>query len=308
MEAKDESSGSDSPAEQASSGSEEDSQEELKEYVPSEGSDEEMKEVKIEKKKSKKGKKKPEPEAEAEAEEEKEKVPAQTEGKRENMQDLLSSLGVHSALKKAAASEGLVYPSVLQRQLVPLLLKGEQKHILVKYEDAGGIKLGYLLPILNAILTKKEGEAQRFTVLLAHSKKRMGELEKYAASMTAFCRDAVKVKALIKEDSLSSKDLPHILITNPKVLLPLLADKGVLEAVTCLVIDQADFHLQMEYKEELEKIGKMMEGTGKQIVMTVKSVEDTDAAVQEVKKAFMPAAVVIRFKQAAPLIGMRDDL
>jgi hypothetical protein len=62
----------------------------------------------------------------------------------------------------------------------------------------------------------------------------------------------------------------------------------------------------MEYKEELEKIGQILKESEvePQIIMSVKSVEDTDASIQEIKKAFMEKALVIRFKQSTPLIGM----
>ena len=226
------------------------------------------------------------------------------EEKQSTFQNLLDSLEIHSAVKKAVAKERLVFPTALQSKLIPLVLEG-QKHILVKYEDNSGIKLGFLLPILQSFLSQEKSEF-KMAVILAHNKKRINEISEYATNLTVFCKEVVNIKTATKPDSVNTKELPQILVTNPKVLLPLLANQLVANAITILIIDQVDFHLQMDFKEELQKIGKLVSETDPQIVMTVKSVEDTDETIQEIKKSFMEAALVVRFKQSTPLIGTHD--
>lgn len=227
------------------------------------------------------------------------------ETKKANFQDFLESYEVHNALKKAVASEQLVFPTMLQQKLIPFIL-GEEKSLLVKYEDDSGIKLGYLLPIINYFLSEENSseKTKATAIILAHNKKRMNDINEFANKLTSFCSESINVAIVTKADNVNLKAPPQIIITNPKVFLQLLSNGFTAETTPFLVLDQVEFLLQMDFKEELEKIGEQFKDKNSTIIMTIKTIEDTDSAIQDLKKIYMEKALVVRFKQSEPLIGI----
>jgi len=219
--------------------------------------------------------------------------------KQESFQEFLDSHSINTNIKKSVAKNALVYPTILQSRLIPLLLQG-QKHVLVKYESQSGIKLGLFIPVLNKVLEKSTDKIT--TIVLIHNKKRMAEISDFLNDIITFCKDSVTIKTLTKSDD-ELANLPDILLCNPKTLNSILPKLDKNKAFS-LIIDQLDLHLQMDFKEELKNIGLHFSTQGNlhQIIMTVKTTEDTDAQIQEIKKCFMEAALVVRFKAAAPML------
>eukprot|EP00831_Metopus_contortus_P016979 TRINITY_DN17148_c0_g1_i3.p1 TRINITY_DN17148_c0_g1~~TRINITY_DN17148_c0_g1_i3.p1 ORF type:complete len:129 (+),score=15.05 TRINITY_DN17148_c0_g1_i3:168-554(+) len=75
---------------------------------------------------------------------------AKEETKTRTFQEFCDSLKLGPELKKGIAKERLVYPTILQKKLIPIILEG-QPRILIKYEDDSGIKAGLFLPFIHKV-------------------------------------------------------------------------------------------------------------------------------------------------------------
>jgi hypothetical protein len=69
--------------------------------------------------------------------------------KSQNIQAFLKGKVLKELSKGVATLNGYVYPSVLQSAAIPVLKKNEKNSIIIKYSEMSGIKLTYLLPIMN---------------------------------------------------------------------------------------------------------------------------------------------------------------
>ena len=65
------------------------------------------------------------------------------------MQSFLKGKVLKELVKGVATLNGYIYPSVLQNAAIPVLKKNENKSVIIKYSEMSGIKLTYLLPIIN---------------------------------------------------------------------------------------------------------------------------------------------------------------
>ena len=65
-----------------------------------------------------------------------------------------------------------MYPSVLQSAAIPVLKKDEKNSVIIKYSEMSGIKLTYLLPIMNQQIKEavaNDNEKVLYTMVLCHS-------------------------------------------------------------------------------------------------------------------------------------------
>ncbi len=67
------------------------------------------------------------------------------------MQAFLKEAKILNELSKGVqAMKHFVYPSVLQKEAIPVLKKrGKNENVIVRYSSMSGIKLTVLLPVLN---------------------------------------------------------------------------------------------------------------------------------------------------------------
>ena len=98
--------------------------------------------------------------------------------------------------KGVAGMNGYIYPSVLQSAAIPVLKKNEKNSVIIKYSEMSGIKLTYLLPIMNQQIKEAVAEDDNkvlYTMVLCHSMKRCDEMAKFSSDLTRFCSDIIDV-------------------------------------------------------------------------------------------------------------------
>ena len=117
--------------------------------------------------------------------------------KSQNIQAFLKGKVLKELSKGVATLNGYVYPSVLQSAAIPVLKKNEKNSIIIKYSEMSGIKLTYLLPIMNQqikeAVTIESDEKVLYTMVLCHSMKRCDELATFANELTRFCSDVIDI-------------------------------------------------------------------------------------------------------------------
>jgi len=211
-----------------------------------------------------------------------------------DFQSFLEQRDIIPMLRKAVAKDRLLQPTTLQKKLIPIIQEG-QKHILVKYEEQSGLKLGLYLPIVNSIIENKQEE---ILVVLCYSKERINELQEFFRNLIKFREEAVRIQGITKSKEINTEALPNILITNPKVFLSLAKNEELKSLIIALVVDQVDRQLLLGFEEDIKAVAKEFGEESKvRIIITVKETEDTDEAVKAIKNEFMPSALIIRFRQ-----------
>jgi len=92
--------------------------------------------------------------------------------KSQNIQAFLKGKVLKELGKGVATLNGYVYPSVLQSAAIPVLKKNEKNSVIIKYSEMSGIKLTYLLPIMNQQIKEAVGNDNNkvlYTMVLCHS-------------------------------------------------------------------------------------------------------------------------------------------
>ena len=216
-----------------------------------------------------------------------------------DFQSFLEARNISKVLRKAVAKDGLTQPTTLQKKLIPIIQEG-QKHILVKYEEQAGTKLGLYLPIVNSLI---ESKVKSVLIVLTYSKERINELTEFFTQLITFRKDCLRIQGIFKSKELE-EEFPNILITNPKVFIELTKNKELKDAITTLVIEQLDKQLLMGFEDDLKDLSKEFsnEEDEAQIIITIKETDDTNTSIQEIKQLFMASALVIRFRQSIPSI------
>ena len=69
--------------------------------------------------------------------------------KSQSTQSFLKGKVLKELAKGVAGMQSYIYPSVLQSAAIPVLKKNDKKNVVIKYSEMSGIKLTYLLPIIN---------------------------------------------------------------------------------------------------------------------------------------------------------------
>lgn len=96
----------------------------------------------------------------------------------------------------------VIYPSILQvpnfhfmfqKEAIPVLKKHQNKTVIIKYSPMSGVKLTFLLPLLNHLLrhvvsTVHNDKAKRhYLLILCNSTHRCKEFENLISTLTQFC-------------------------------------------------------------------------------------------------------------------------
>jgi hypothetical protein len=92
------------------------------------------------------------------------------------MLTFLKSLKILAELNKGVQSmKHFVYPSILQKQAIPVIKQAQTKNVIVYYQELTGIKLTVMLPILNAQIRQAvqnsalDVSKPLYTIVLCHS-------------------------------------------------------------------------------------------------------------------------------------------
>ena len=112
------------------------------------------------------------------------------------MQAFLKGKVLKELIKGVASMQAFVYPSVLQSAAIPVLKKNEKNSVIIKYSEMSGVKLTYLLPVVNQQIKEvvaSEDDKVVYSMVLCHSNSRCEELAEFTRDLARFCSDIVDV-------------------------------------------------------------------------------------------------------------------
>ncbi|MBL4754899.1 MAG: DEAD/DEAH box helicase [Flavobacteriales bacterium] len=164
-------------------------------------------------------------------------------------------LGVHKDLIKGLNELGIITPTDIQAQVIPLLLKSN--HDLVGQAQTGtGKTAAYGLPLLHRIDPKfKEVQALVLCPTRELGQQVAKQLFKFTKYTEKIFTEAVYGGPQIERQIEALKRPTHIVVATPGRLIDLVHRKAIdIRNVKTLVLDEADEMLSMGFKKELDEI------------------------------------------------------
>lgn len=189
------------------------------------------------------------------------------------------ALNLNKRLLQALAQEKWHHPTPVQAKAIPLALAGQD--LLARSKTGSGKSAAFLLPVLEAVLKRKEREPQSastdaFTsvLLLVPTRELAEQIHKTIESLTAFCARDVqavkltdKVAAPVQRAMLSAN--PDIVVSTPARAAENVASEALsLSRLTHLVLDEADLVLSYGYEEDLRAVAAALPKAGVQTILT----------------------------------------
>ncbi|KAI2471481.1 DEAD-domain-containing protein [Annulohypoxylon bovei var. microspora] len=175
-----------------------------------------------------------------------------------------ANLGLDSRLLQATAHQNWQTPTLVQSKAIPLAIEGCD--VLAKAKTGSGKTAAYTLPILQAILKRKQTSPDSFTaaLILVPTNELVTQVTKVLESLTSFCSREIKVSKL--SDKLSDaaqravlSDSPDIVVATPSRAWHNIKNSALsLEKLTHLVLDEADLVLSYGYDEDLQNVASSL--------------------------------------------------
>ncbi|KAI0840379.1 DEAD-domain-containing protein [Hypoxylon sp. FL0890] len=182
----------------------------------------------------------------------------------EVMPSTFADLGLDSRLLQATAHQNWQTPTLVQSKAIPLAIDG--RDVLAKAKTGSGKTAAYTLPILQAILKRKQVSSDSYTaaLILVPTNELVNQVAKVLESLTSFCSREIKVSKL--SDKLSDaaqravlSDSPDVVVATPARAWHNIKNSALsLEKLTHLVLDEADLVLSYGYDEDLQNVASSL--------------------------------------------------
>ena len=197
-----------------------------------------------------------------------------------------STLGLSSELLSALEAQKYQTPYPIQQIAIPDILQGYD--ILGIAPTGSGKTAAYVLPILNQLQSLKKTKNRHVqTLVLVPSRELAIQVNEVVQSFASSFTERVKSLAVFGGVSINPQmiALQHvsILVATPGRLLDLVDSNAVsLSGLDTLVLDEADKMLNLGFKEEMERIFKLLPNKRQNLLFSATFSEDVDAVHQQV--------------------------
>lgn len=193
-----------------------------------------------------------------------------------------TELALDPRLVQAIAQQKFEKPTLVQQKAIPLALNGQD--LLAKAKTGSGKTAAYVLPVLQAILKRKQTDQTSFTsaLFLVPTRELADQVAKAIGQFSAFC--AKDISAIKLTDKVSDAVLRSLLSNTPDIIVstPARAWHAVnssflsLDKLTHLVLDEADLVLSYGYSEDLEQIAASLPKSIQTILMSATLTTEVD--------------------------------
>lgn len=175
-----------------------------------------------------------------------------------------ADLSLDSRLLQATAHQNWPTPTLVQSKAIPLAIDGCD--VLAKAKTGSGKTAAYILPILQAILKRKQASSESYTaaLVLVPTNELVTQVTIVLESLTSFCSREIKVSKL--SDKLSDaaqravlSDSPDVVVATPSKAWHNIKNSALsLERLTHLVLDEADLVLSYGYDQDLQSVASSL--------------------------------------------------
>lgn len=167
-----------------------------------------------------------------------------------------ADFAIHPTLAVNLAEKGIVHPSPIQDQAIPVALKGGD---IVGIASTGtGKTAAFLIPIINKMVTDKDHKAMVLAPTRELAVQVQEEFRLFTKGMRLFSMTAVGGLPIGKQ----MRDLEHgvhLIVGTPGRVKDLIArNKIPMEKISTIVLDEADRMLDMGFVDDMKMILKML--------------------------------------------------
>ena len=171
-----------------------------------------------------------------------------------------STLGLSSALVRAANALGYIEPTPIQVQAIPTILKGGD--VLGRAQTGSGKTAAFCLPLLQALQdsTRPHSRSSIKTLILVPTRELAAQVGEVIHGIAQHLPVAVKTTVVFGGVSINPQMMglrggADIVVATPGRLLDLLDQNALtLANITTLVLDEADRLLDLGFSDELTRI------------------------------------------------------
>ncbi|CAI2360978.1 unnamed protein product [Moneuplotes crassus] len=250
--------------------------------------------------------------------------------KSEPMKDFLKAHKISKYIRKNVSID---YPTILQKNVIPVITTPSTSSVIIQYTPPAGIKLTYLFPLLTrAIKDKAHEEAgeKKIMIIACASKTRCNDILstmrpllededgetpldiltldhtiEHVSDLNSLYSNEEQVK---KKKKVLSFDILVTTTNNLHFLLENECFSGIKQEVqiSSLIVDKIDLHLATDLEEELAGAGKLIqpflmkseERLLTKVVLTTNE-QEKDETFNDIRKAYIgdENAVVIKLKE-----------
>jgi len=192
-----------------------------------------------------------------------------------------AGFGLDPRLLQGIAKQKFQAPTPVQAKVIPLAIEG--RHILARAKTGSGKTAAYLLPILQAILKRKQlGTANCISALILVPTKELAQQVCNAINdFSTFCADITSLNLTQKVSPQVQRSLleqsPDIIVATPAGAATHLSSSSTsLETLLYLAIDEADLVLSYGYEEDLRNVSKILPKAVQTILLSATLTSDVE--------------------------------
>ncbi|MEE9348792.1 MAG: DEAD/DEAH box helicase [Flavobacteriaceae bacterium] len=172
-------------------------------------------------------------------------------------------LGIKKEFIEGLNELGILIPSEIQKQTIPILLADKTDFIGLA-QTGTGKTAAFGLPVLDQV---DPNTPLTQALILSPTRELVQQIKKQLFKFTKYCDDKIFVEAVFGGEKIDRqisnlKRPTHVIVATPGRLIDLIERKSVnLRNVQTIVLDEADEMLSMGFKQELTKILDYTNGT-----------------------------------------------
>ena len=193
-----------------------------------------------------------------------------------------ADLGLDPRLLRALNKRELDTPTTVQSACIPKALEG--RDIVARARTGSGKTLAYLLPAFHRILSSGKGRAGWQALILVPTRELCEQVAEEAASLATHCGEGLTATALLAEGSAARSAVStagQLVVTTPGRVATLIRDGAlpakILEnALTSLVLDEADLLLSYGYETDVSVLAPLVPRSCQCMLMSATTSDDVD--------------------------------
>jgi ATP-dependent RNA helicase DDX56/DBP9 len=193
-----------------------------------------------------------------------------------------ADLDLDSRLYSAISRQNYIRPTLIQAKAIPLIIEGND--VLAKAKTSSGKTAAYVLPILQAILKRKQTNADAYTaaLVLVPTRELADQVSKVFEAFSSFCAKHVHIVKL--SDKLSDSVQRSLLSASPEVIVatPARAWQAIkssalsLDSLTHLILDEADLVMSYGYEDDLKSVASSLPKSVQTVLMSATLTAEVD--------------------------------
>ena len=199
-----------------------------------------------------------------------------------------TALGLSKSLLKVLTNQKFTKPYPIQNQAIPAVLSG--KDVLGIAKTGSGKTASYVLPILDNLQKNSSTKNRHVNVLVLVPTRELAVqvkdvFQQFGSSLPERIKTLAVYGGVSINPQMQALNHVNVLVATPGRLLDLVESNAVhLSEIKTLVLDEADKMLSMGFKDEIDRIFKLIPKRHQNLLFSATLSEDIDAINQLILK------------------------